>query len=194
MKRSPSGTLGTGVFFAGLVLGLTLGACASSKTDADSSPGTTLAGAIRTAIPRAQGFTAVAAGVCEDDADFYEVAFLDHGKVKRISVDARNGSVERIGDGGVRPGSESTAERLETLLPGARVDLARAVELAVENASGARAIGVEVDDQDGALVYRVTLLRDTRAQRTTIDAVTGAVLHTEAGPASAGKAAAASAP
>lgn len=166
-----------------ILLAFVLGACAGSKAGPKpDDDAIRLATAIRTAIPHAQGYTAVAAGVCEDDEDFYEVAFLDHGRVKRITVDSRNGSVDRVGDGNVRGDSESTAERLEKMLPGARVDLARAVEIAVGNGSGARAIGVEIDDVDGALVYLVTLLRSSRATRTTIDAATGAVLHTEEGP------------
>ena len=192
MKRFPSGTIRAGL------LALGLAACASSKSSTVATEGMTLASAIRTAIPRAPGYTAVAAGVCEDDAEFFEVAFLDHGKVKRISVDAKNGSVERVGEGSVREGSESTAERLQTMLPGAKLDLARAVEIAVEHASGApaprapRAIGVEVDELDGALVYLVTMIDGSRAMRTAVDAVSGAVLHTEERPTTAGSATASS--
>jgi uncharacterized membrane protein YkoI len=166
-----------------VLLALLLAGCAGSKGANEPRPGASvpLSEAIRTAMPRAEGYTAVAAGVCEDDEDYYEVAFLDHGKVKRVSVDSRNGSVERVGDGGVRPGSESTAERLERLLPGARIDLARAVEVAAAGkASGARAIGVEIDEREGALVYVVTLVDGSRTRRTTIDAATGAVLHIQA--------------
>ena len=152
---------------------LVLAGCASSR----ARSGISLAEAIRAAIPRAQGYTAVAAGVAEDDRSFYEVAFLERGRVKQVSVDGRDGSVERIGDRGVREGSEGFARELERMLPGAGIDLARAVEIAADNASGARAIGVEIDVEDGNLVYLVTLASRSTGLRIAVDAATGAILH-----------------
>ena len=161
--------------FGGAVLLLAAG-CANPHR----SEGISLADAIRVAGAHAEGSTAVAAGAAsETGSGDFQVAFLAQGRVKEVDVDPRSGGVSRTKDRSVQEGSEAFAAELERLLPGAKIDLARAVEIALDNASNARAVGVEIDAGDGVLAYLVTLHAGSTSSLTTIDAATGAILHVE---------------
>ncbi len=140
-----------------------------------SAPAISLAEAIRLARARAEGFTAVAAGMEGEEADGYRVALLSHGRVKEIVVDATNGKLGEVKERAVHAGREEFAAKLEALMPAAKIDLQHAVEIALARAAGGSALGAQIDLEDGKLTYHVTVLASGKGMEFTIDPATGAL-------------------
>lgn len=148
-------------------------------------PGMTLADALRAAAVGHEGFTPVAVGIDEDGqgGTRYDVALLSRGRVQEVSVDAATGKLSANEERTVREGHEAFAAKLEALLPAAKIDLARAVEIALARGEGARslrALGAQMDVEDDRLVYSVTVLSASEAIQIAIDSASGDVLRTEA--------------
>lgn len=148
-------------------------------------PGMTLADALRAATVGYAGFTPVAVGIDDDGqgATRYDVALLSRGRVQGVSVDAATGKLSPSEERAVREGHEAFAAKLESLLPAAKIDLARAVEIALARGEGAqspRALGAQMDIEDDRLVYSVTVLSASEPIQVTIDSASGEVLRTEA--------------
>ena len=177
---------------------LLLGACANARgaragdedgaaTAEPSSKGlapvaerpVSLADAIRSAASMAPRFVAIAAADSEDDEEAYDVALLDRGRIQQVSVDARTGDVEAVLHRPVLAGRESFAERIERRLPRARYDLARAVEVALAQTPGGRAVAVEVQPEGDDLVYEVRILARAARWLVVLDLASGDLLRIE---------------
>ena len=151
-------------------------ACGSPHGPEDSDgahPAASLADAIRMARARADGWIAVAAGRESEAERDWEVALLSNGRVRELSVDVESGRVDLVKERTVREGHEEFAARLEGALPDATIDLARAVEIALANAPGARAAGVQVVPSGDSLAYEVTVVAGGEASSIRVDVATG---------------------
>src|SRR6266850_8350415 len=113
-----------------------------------------LADAIRAAAVGRGGFTPVSAGVDEKDpaAVRFDVALLSRGRVQRVSVDAATGKMSVTEERPVREGQEEFAAKIEDMLPSAKIDLSRALEIGLSRAEGARVLGVYIDIDGDNLV------------------------------------------
>jgi uncharacterized membrane protein YkoI len=145
-------------------------------------PGMTLADALRASTVGREGFTPVAVGIDEEaQAGIrYDVALLSRGRVQEVSVDAATGNLSANEERPVRAGQEAFAAKLEALLPASKIDLARAVEIALARGEGARPLGAQIDIEDNRLVYSVTVLAGSEPIQIAVDSVSGEVLRTEA--------------
>src|SRR5262249_33250188 len=71
------------------------------------------------------------------------------------------------------------AAKLEALLPSSKIDLARAVEIALGRGEGARPLGAQIDIEDDRLVYSVTVIAGSAAIQIAVDSGSGEGLRTE---------------
>jgi len=134
--------------------------------------------AIRLAGEHQRDFVPVAAGAPEPEGGTYQVALYSRGRVKEVAVDPRTGEVTEVRERSVREGSEDFARNLEGELPSTKIDLARAVDVAIETASGkpAHPIGAQIDLEGGRLIYTITLGIAGDAREIAVDGRTGAAI------------------
>jgi uncharacterized membrane protein YkoI len=157
----------------------TQGAPAAAKLVPVERPGMTLADALSAAAAEHGGFVPVAVGIEDEGGTRYDVALLSQGRVQEVVVDAASGKLSAGEERAVHPGQEAFAAKLEALLPSAKIDLARSVEIALTRGEGARPLGAQIDIEDDRLVYSVTVLAGSEPIQIAIDSVSGEVLRTE---------------
>jgi len=147
-----------------------------AEAERDEAPKYSLADAIRVAAARADGFTVVAAGMTEDEEGSYTIALLSHGRVQEVIVDAAGGNVTETRERSVREGMGAFADKVEQALPSAKVDFARAVEIARARTAHGRIFGAQVDFEGDVLVYGITLVDGETVMDVTVDAASGEVV------------------
>ncbi len=145
--------------------------------DGSTNPGSgpvDLLGAIDTAV-NATGGTALSVEIDLEDGDRdYEVIVADTTNqiTLEVEIEASTGIVDSIEEEGDPTWAEASA--ILALLPGATVDFAGAIQIA-ENETGGTAVEIELEIENGRLVYDVDLVTDSDSIDIDIDAVTGDV-------------------
>jgi len=145
-----------------------------APSERQEAPKFSLADAIRIAAARTEGFTVVAAGMTEGEEGSYTVALLSHGRVQEVVVAAADGNVTETRERSVR--DASFAAKVEQAFPSAKVDFARAVEIARGRTANGQVFGAQLDLEGDALVYGITLVDGETVMDVTVDAASGEVV------------------
>jgi uncharacterized membrane protein YkoI len=103
-------------------------------------------------------------------------------RVKEVKIDAASGKVLGIEE--EKLDEEDTEELAETQrsLDAAKITFAAAIEAAEREVKGGKAIGTELEEEDGRPSYTVTLLQGDKVMEAEIDAVSGKVTKTAEEP------------
>lgn len=154
--------------------------CASPReTDAAHTPASSLPEAIRLARARYEGLTVAHAGVHPTEPGKYWVMFHSQGRLKGVEVDTASGAVVETTE--IRA-DESFFPEMESRLPSMKLDLDRAIEIALgENPDAtARHVdpGLAGDGPETRVTYQITVQVGDDIVVRRVDLSTGDLIET----------------
>lgn len=167
----------------GALLALAAGCADPRGTQAVPSsptPAVSLADAIRLARVRAGSATIAWADVSPNEPDKFGVGFFSHGRLKMVEVDAASGEVVETIE---FRGDDSFYPEVEAHMPSMKIDVDRAIEIALGAVAGGTAQGLHLglagDGPATTVTYYVTVQAGDEAVVKVIDLSTGEVRATE---------------
>jgi uncharacterized membrane protein YkoI len=98
----------------------------------------------------------------------YEITVRNGGWKYEIKIDAASGEIIEV--------EREAAANLTQVYNSARVSFIRAMEAAIEKVGGGTIEEVELDYENGILIYEVTVRYENRQYEVKIDAITGTVI------------------